>query len=224
MVSAPGEPSRSSVTTTAIFVAITPAFREDSGGHKAIHHRKGSECIQITDPWAGGAGRSADPAGRHLPARTSRRRWLAAGLTRAGPALSVRASAPRVPSEVDPEYISPERAEQDVPVLGHGGRNERQVRVLPVAGGRADGLPDAIPAQSGAGAEELEGLTTPPNEGLRTSGRGSHPQADGSERDIHEPEWVAVLQEREARLSDGAAKREVMSYEPSEQLLGEVAG
>lgn len=45
-----------------------------------------------------------------------------------------------------------------MPVLGHGGRNERQVPVLSASGGRGNGLADAIPAQVRAGAVELEGL------------------------------------------------------------------
>jgi hypothetical protein len=36
-------------------------------------------------------------------------------------------SAPWIPLEVDLQHISPEWAEQDAPVLGHGRRNEREV-------------------------------------------------------------------------------------------------
>src|SRR5262249_10408141 len=95
--------------------------------------------------------RSRAPAGSPASAvqratlSRAERRWMLGG-----------ESSPWVSLEVDSQYVSPERAEQDVSVLGRGGRDQRQ---LPAScGARSYGLSDAVPAQVGAGAVELQGL------------------------------------------------------------------
>src|SRR5712692_152161 len=71
-VCAPAEPSRSSVITTETFLAMTPAFRDDSGRSDAAHHRKRIRVHTEYRSWAMAAGHTQVDGGQPLHHSASR--------------------------------------------------------------------------------------------------------------------------------------------------------